>query len=80
MDTPRLSLMRRTQVGNSWHRQPPPVPAVPVVALKQSGADFGYHRELAALGREKGFVLITGADTRIAEAFALGAGGVVSGL
>lgn len=53
---------------------------VPVAALKQSGADFDYHRELAALGREKGFTLITGADTRIPEAFALGARGVISGL
>ncbi len=53
---------------------------VPVVALKQSGAEFQYHRELAGLAREKDFVLITGADTRIPEAFALGARGVVSGL
>jgi 4-hydroxy-tetrahydrodipicolinate synthase len=53
---------------------------VPVVGLKQSGAEFAYHRELAALGTEKGYVLITGADTRIADAFALGARGVVSGL
>lgn len=53
---------------------------VKVVGLKQSGAEFAYHRELAQLGREKGFTLITGADTRIDEAFALGARGVVSGL
>lgn len=53
---------------------------VPVVALKQSGAEFGYHRPLADLGQQKGFTLITGADTRIREAFALGARGVVSGL
>jgi 4-hydroxy-tetrahydrodipicolinate synthase len=53
---------------------------VPVVALKQSGDEFEYHRPLAELAREKGFVLITGADTRIEEAFELGATGVVSGL
>ncbi|MBX3745693.1 MAG: dihydrodipicolinate synthase family protein [Verrucomicrobiae bacterium] len=53
---------------------------VRVVAVKQSGAPFGYHRELAELGREKGFVVITGADTRIADALAHGANGVVSGL
>jgi 4-hydroxy-tetrahydrodipicolinate synthase len=53
---------------------------VPVVALKQSGTEFAYHRELAELARDRGFVLITGADTRIADAFALGARGVVSGL
>lgn len=53
---------------------------VRVVAVKQSGAPFGYHRELSELGREKGFAVITGADTRIAEALAHGASGVVSGL
>jgi 4-hydroxy-tetrahydrodipicolinate synthase len=53
---------------------------VPVAALKQSGTEFAYHQELAELARARGFVLITGADTRIAEAFALGARGVVSGL
>lgn len=53
---------------------------VPVVALKQSGGEFGYHRDLAALAAEKRFTLITGADTRMAEAHALGARGVVSGL
>lgn len=53
---------------------------VRVVGLKQSGAEFGYHRELGQLAREKGFTLITGADTRVAEAFAMGARGAVSGL
>lgn len=53
---------------------------VQVVGLKQSGAEFEYHRELAELGQKKGFVLITGSDTRIPEAFGLGARGVVSGL
>ncbi len=53
---------------------------VPVVGLKQSGGEFGYHRELAQLAAEKQFTLITGADTRIPEAWELGARGVVSGL
>ena len=53
---------------------------VPVVALKQSGAEFNYHRELAELGRAKKYTLITGADVQIPAAFALGARGVVSGL
>ena len=53
---------------------------VPVAGLKQSGAEFAYHRDLAALAKEKNFTLITGADTRIPDAFALGARGVVSGL
>src|SRR5690606_12449547 len=53
---------------------------VPVVAVKQSGDDFEYHRELAQLGHEKDFVLITGSDTRLFEAFAMGARGLISGL
>jgi 4-hydroxy-tetrahydrodipicolinate synthase len=53
---------------------------VRVVGIKQSGSDFGYHRDLAALGQARGFTVITGADTRVREAYALGARGVVSGL
>ena len=52
----------------------------PMVAIKQSGGDFEYHRELVALGREKGFVVMSGADTRLPEAFALGAAGCIGGL
>lgn len=52
----------------------------PMVAIKQSGSDFEYHRELIALGREKGFVVMTGADTRLPEAYALGAAGCIGGL
>jgi 4-hydroxy-tetrahydrodipicolinate synthase len=52
----------------------------PMVAIKQSGADFEYHRELIALGREKGFVVMSGSDTRLPEAFALGAAGCIGGL
>lgn len=52
----------------------------PMVAIKQSGGDFEYHRELIALGREKGFVVMSGADTRLPEAYALGAAGAIGGL
>ena len=52
----------------------------PMVAIKQSGAQFDYHRDLIALGREKGFVVMSGADTRLTEAFALGAAGAIGGL
>ena len=44
----------------------------PMVAIKQSGREFEYHNELIALGREKGFVVFSGADTRLPEVFALG--------
>jgi dihydrodipicolinate synthase/N-acetylneuraminate lyase len=52
----------------------------PLCAIKQSGGEFAYHRELIALGREKGFVVMSGADTRLAEVFALGAAGCTGGL
>jgi 4-hydroxy-tetrahydrodipicolinate synthase len=52
----------------------------PMVAIKQSGGEFDYHRELVALGREKGFVVMSGADVRLTEAFALGAAGCIGGL
>ena len=51
-----------------------------MVAFKQSGAEFEYHRELIALAREKGFVVMSGSDTRLPEVFALGAGGAIGGL
>ncbi len=49
-------------------------------AIKQSGGEFAYHRELIALGKEKGFVVMSGADTRLTEVFALGAAGAIGGL
>ena len=52
----------------------------PMVAIKQSGGQFDYHRDLIALGREKGFVVMSGADVRLPEAFALGAAGCIGGL
>jgi dihydrodipicolinate synthase/N-acetylneuraminate lyase len=52
----------------------------PMCAIKQSGGEFGYHRELIALGREKGFAVMSGADTRLPEVFQLGAAGCIGGL
>lgn len=52
----------------------------PMVAIKQSGGEFAYHRELIALGREKNFVVMSGADTRLPEVFAMGAAGCTGGL
>lgn len=53
---------------------------VPLAGVKQSGGEFEYHRTLAELGREHNFVVLTGGDTRLPEAMALGAVGCVSGL
>ena len=52
----------------------------PMCAIKQSGGEFAYHRELIALGREKGFVVMSGSDLRLPEVFALGAAGAIGGL
>ena len=49
-------------------------------AIKQSGGEFAYHRELIALGREKNYVVMSGPDTRLTEVFALGAAGCTGGL
>jgi 4-hydroxy-tetrahydrodipicolinate synthase len=52
----------------------------PMVAIKHSGGDFAYHRELIALGRESEFVVMSGSDTRLPEVLALGAAGCIGGL
>jgi 4-hydroxy-tetrahydrodipicolinate synthase len=49
-------------------------------AIKQSGGEFKYHPELIALGREKGFAVMSGSDTRLPEVFKLGAAGCIGGL
>jgi len=51
----------------------------PMAAIKQSGSEFSYHRDLVALGREKGYAVFSGADTRIAEVIALGGAGCIGG-
>lgn len=52
----------------------------PMLAVKQSGGEFAYHLELIALGRERQFVVMSGSDARLPEAFALGAAGCIGGL
>ncbi|MCX6955226.1 MAG: dihydrodipicolinate synthase family protein [Verrucomicrobia bacterium] len=52
----------------------------PMCAIKQSGGEFAYHRELIALGREKNFAVMSGADVRLPEVFKLGASGCIGGL
>lgn len=52
----------------------------PMAGIKQSGAEFAYHRPLIRLGREKNFVVFSGADTRLPEVFALGGAGCIGGL
>lgn len=51
-----------------------------MAGIKQSGSEFEYHRELIALGREKKFVVFSGADTRLPEVFTLGAAGCIGGI
>lgn len=51
-----------------------------MAGIKQSGGEFDYHKELIALGREKNYVVFSGADTRLPEVFALGAVGCIGGL
>ncbi len=53
---------------------------IPLAGVKQSGAEFEYHRALVALGREMNFVVFSGSDTHLPEAMAMGAAGCVSGL
>lgn len=52
----------------------------PMAAIKQSGGEFGYHTELIRLGKQKNFVVFSGADTRLPEVFKLGAAGCIGGL
>lgn len=51
-----------------------------MAGIKQSGGEFAYHKELIALGRERGFAVFSGADTRLPEVFALGADGCIGGI
>lgn len=52
----------------------------PLVGIKQSGGEFAYHGPLIALGRARNFSVMTGADTRLPEAFSAGAAGAIGGL
>jgi 4-hydroxy-tetrahydrodipicolinate synthase len=48
--------------------------------LKHSAGEMSEHREFAEVGRELGFNIVTGWDTHLPEAMALGAKGCVAGL
>ena len=52
----------------------------PMAGIKQSGGEFEYHRPLIQLGREKGFAVFSGSDTRLPEVFGLGADGCIGGI
>lgn len=52
----------------------------PMAGVKQSGAEFTYHQELIALGRQRNFPVFTGADLRLPETLGLGCAGTISGL
>lgn len=52
----------------------------PMHGIKQSGGEFGYHEALIELGRKKNYVVFSGADTRLAEVFGLGAAGCIGGM
>jgi 4-hydroxy-tetrahydrodipicolinate synthase len=52
----------------------------PLAGFKQSGGEFAYHEALIRLGKEKGFAVFSGSDTRLPEVFALGASGCIGGL
>jgi 4-hydroxy-tetrahydrodipicolinate synthase len=51
-----------------------------MAGIKQSGGEFSYHAELVKLGRDKNFVVFSGADTRLPEVFSIGAVGCIGGL
>ncbi|HOK78266.1 MAG TPA: dihydrodipicolinate synthase family protein [Verrucomicrobiota bacterium] len=54
--------------------------SVELAGVKQSGAEFEYHRDLVKLAREKNFVVFSGAEVTLPEALGLGVNGCVSGL
>lgn len=47
--------------------------------FKQSGAEFEYNKELVAAGKNLGFVVFSGADTRIPELLSYGCVGCIGG-
>jgi 4-hydroxy-tetrahydrodipicolinate synthase len=51
-----------------------------MAGIKQSGAEFAYHKDLIRLGLEKKFTVFSGADTRLPEVLGLGAAGCIGGL
>jgi 4-hydroxy-tetrahydrodipicolinate synthase len=53
---------------------------IQIGGIKHSAGDLEEHREFAAVGVELGFNVVTGWDTHLPEAMALGAKGCVAGL
>lgn len=53
---------------------------IQIGGIKHSAGDLEEHKEFAAVGEELGFNVVTGWDTHIPEAMALGAKGCVAGL
>lgn len=53
---------------------------IQIGGIKHSAGDLEEHREFAAVGDELGFNVVTGWDTHLPEAMALGAKGCVAGL
>ena len=53
---------------------------IQIGGIKHSAGDLEEHKELAAVGDELGFNVVTGWDTHLPEAMALGAKGCVAGL
>lgn len=51
-----------------------------MAGIKQSGAEFDYHKELIALGKKYDFSVLSGFDTRMPEVYTLGAKGTIGGL
>lgn len=54
--------------------------AAPMVGIKQSGTEFGYHKDLVALGNEKNFSVFSGFDLQLPSVFSLGVKGAIGGL
>jgi len=52
----------------------------PLAGVKLSGGAWDLHATVLALARARGFTVLTGWDTRLADAMALGCAGCISGL
>lgn len=50
-----------------------------LAGVKLSGGAWSLHAEVLAVARDKGFAVLTGWDTRLADALALGCSGAISG-
>jgi 4-hydroxy-tetrahydrodipicolinate synthase len=50
-----------------------------LAAIKHSGGEFSYLEPLVALGRKRNYSVFSGSDTRLEEAFRIGASGCIGG-